>query len=193
MTSTPRRAMLAAMRAVEHCCRPPRRPRSRAPTESSRSGARATASPPTTTSTRWRTTAPPDAHHEPQPGRAESRLVAERRQDRVRAHHGLRSDIWIANADGTDLRQLTTTTPNDTRPAGPTRATKIVFASDRDSTPGHLRPLRDGRERREPGQHHEHPDDRRGLPVLVARRDHDRVLARRRHLQVAPNGTDLTR
>ena len=50
--------------------------------------------------------------------------------------NGLRSDIWIANADGTNPRQLTTHAANDTRPAFSNTGTKIVFASDRNSTAG---------------------------------------------------------
>jgi TolB protein len=50
--------------------------------------------------------------------------------------NGLRSDIWIAKADGTNLRQLTTHPANDTRPAFSNAGTKIVFASDRNSTAG---------------------------------------------------------
>ena len=75
---------------------------------------------------------------------------------------GLRSDIWIANADGTSATQLTTHAANDTRPAFSGTGTKIVFASDRSRHGRRLRPLHDGFERREPGQHHEHPGHQRG-------------------------------
>jgi len=49
---------------------------------------------------------------------------------------GLRSDIWIAEANGGSLRQLTTNARNDTRPAFSNTGTKIAFASDRNSTAG---------------------------------------------------------
>ena len=50
--------------------------------------------------------------------------------------NGLRSDIWIAEADGSNPRQLTSYAGNDTRPAFSNTGTKIVFASDRNSTYG---------------------------------------------------------
>ena len=50
--------------------------------------------------------------------------------------NGLRSDIWIAEADGSNPRQLTAYAGNDSQPAFSNTGTKIVFASDRNSTYG---------------------------------------------------------
>jgi Tol biopolymer transport system component len=47
---------------------------------------------------------------------------------------GLRSDIWIANADGSSARRLTTNPGNDSRPAFSNAGTRIVYASDRSGT-----------------------------------------------------------
>ena len=127
----------------------------------------------------------PDAHHEPQPGRAAPVVVAERHQDRLRAQHR----PALRHLDRERRRHERDPADHQCRerhPAGMVSGTgtKIVFASDRAGTPGIYDLFVDGLERREPGQHHEHPRDQRGLPGLVARRDRDRVLARRRHLQV---------
>ena len=92
---------------------------------------------------------------------------------------GLHPEIWTSKADGTDLRRLTNNSADDLHPAWSPDGLKIVFASDlADPRRQPLRPVRDERRRRlGRGQHHEHADDRRGLPVLVARRGQDRLLA----------------
>ena len=98
-------------------------------------------------------------------------------------NNGMRSDIWIANADGSNPRQLTTHAGNDTRPAFSNTGTKIVFASDRNSTHG----ISDLFVMDANGANQvaitNTPTIDESYPVLVARRDRDRVLARRRHLQ----------
>ena len=51
-------------------------------------------------------------------------------------NNGLRADIWIANADGSNARALTGHAANDTNPSFSSDGTKIIFASDRNSTFG---------------------------------------------------------
>ena len=118
-----------------------------------------------------------------EPGRAESFVVSERHRDRVRAQQ--RAALRHLDCE----RQRHEPAPAD-HPSRQRHTAGVLQHGHENRVRkrpqqhvGHIRPLRHGRERSQPGRHHEHPDDQRGLPGLVARRDRDRVLARRRHLQ----------